>query len=443
MKTVNNKFLAALRDIAPSGGVLIALSGGADSVCLLHLFLAAKEAGIFPYKIATLHVNHSLRGAESDRDAAFCKELAEKHGLRHFASTADVAALAKEHGKSIEEEARNVRYSIFESILKENEDLSYVVTAHHRGDFCETMLLNLIRGSGMRGLCSIPKRRGAVIRPLLNVSREEILAYNAANGLPFVTDSTNADPAYSRNRIRLKVLPEFSAISAGYAESMVRTAALLDRDAGYLETEAARLYAKVVQNKTLYTKSAQNFHLSMLSRIVKMLYTEYGFLNLAEVHVDAICTQILSGKENFTLALPDSFAVCERGKLRFVHTLPKSEDFCLPIEIGKETLLPNGLKVLLSETPTESGIPLRKDALTGALTVRSRKAGDTITVFGKTHKIKRMIADKKCSAAQKAKLFFLCADGNILYTNLPATADAAFCRRGDGPCIYITIKETL
>ncbi len=443
METAKTKFLAALREIAPSGGVLVALSGGADSVCLLDLFLAAKESGDFPFSITAAHLNHALRGEESDRDEAFCRALCESRGVPLFCEKIDVGALAKEETLGIEEAARKVRYAFLSRTAKSLQGIFYIATAHNKDDFCETMLLNLVRGSGLSGLCSIPRQRGEIIRPLLQVSRDEILAHNAENGLPFVTDSTNADTAYSRNRVRLKVLPELAAISAGYADSMVRTAALVGRDAEYLDSEARALYEILVQDGALYTKNAQNIHLSMLSRIVKMLYTDHGFLNLAETHTDAICTQIRLGKENFKLSLPSSFALCERGKLRFVRTLPAKEDFCLPIEVGKAVTLPDGRVLLLTKEKTADAIPLREDALCGKLTVRSRLGGDTITVFGKTHKLKRMIADKKYTEAQKAKLFFLCADDTILYTNLPATSDRAFCKAGDGPCIFITTKETL
>ena len=443
METAETKFLAALREIAPSGGVLVALSGGADSICLLDLFLCAKARGDFPFSVAAAHLNHSLRGKESDRDEAFCRAFCESRGVPLVCEKADVAAFAKKENLGTEEAARKVRYAFLERARQSLQGIAYIATAHNKDDFCETMLLNLVRGSGLSGLCSIPRRRGAIIRPLLDISRAEILAYNSERQLSFVTDSTNADPAYSRNRVRLCVLPELSKISAGYADSMTRTAALLRRDAEYLDDEARKLYTECVRGGVLYTKSAQNFHLSMLSRIVKMLYNEHGFSNLAETHIDAICTQIRLGKENFTLSLPESYALCERGKLRFVRELPAAAEFCLPIRIGETIPLPIGMSLTLSDEPTAGAVPLRRDAFCGELTVRSRRAGDTITVFGKTHKIKRMIADKKCTEAQKAKLFFLCADDTILYTNLPATADCAFCRAGDGPCIFITIKETL
>jgi tRNA(Ile)-lysidine synthetase-like protein len=210
-----------------------------------------------------------------------------------------------------------------------------------------------------------------------------------------------------------------------------------------LNAETRQRYAETVQNGILYTKRAQNFHFSILSRILRMLYNESGFCDLSQSHTDALCTLIRSGKANFRLALPDSFALCERGELRFVHTLPAQENFCLPIAIGSPTALPCGITLLLTKEPQPGAVTLRADALCGNLSVRSRRDGDAITVFGKTHKIKRMISDRKLSAAQKAKLFFLCCGDEILYTNLPATADRAFCRPEDGICIFITAKETL
>lgn len=443
METVKTKFLAALRAMQPCGGVLVALSGGADSVCLLDLFLAAKANGDFPYPIAAAHLNHNLRGEESDRDEAFCRALCAKSDIPLFVKSADIHAMAKQSGKSIEEAARDVRYAFFDDVLRENGALCHIATAHHADDFCETMLLNLIRGSGITGLCSIPRVRGNILRPLLDCSREEILGYIEAADLAFVTDSTNLSAAYSRNRLRLHVLPEFAKISAGYAESMQRTAALLARDADYLDGEAKKAYATVVTCGVLDTKKAQNFHLSILSRILRMLYNEHGRKCLAEAHVDAILEQIGRDKENFMLSLPDCICICERGRLSFAEKMPGAEDFCIEVHLGMETALPNGITVLLSEKPTADAIPLRHDALCGKLALRSRREGDTIKQFGKTHKIKRMIADQKLSAAEKSKLFFLTADEKILYTNLPAVADDAFCKTDDGHCIFIITKETL
>lgn len=441
METVYAKFLSALRSMQPHGGVLVALSGGADSVCLLDLFCEAKKSGDFPYAIAAAHLNHSLRGEESDGDEDFCRKLCHNAGIPLFTRVTDVNALAAQSGKGVEEAARDARYSFFESILKENGDLAHVATAHHKGDFCETMLLNLVRGSGIDGLCSIPRMRDNILRPLLDCSRAEILAYNESHGLAFVNDSTNLSIRYSRNRIRHLVLPELAEISPAYAENMTRTAALLAQDAEFLRTEAERAYAKAVQNGVLDTKQAQNLHPALLSRVVKMLYNQCMGAHLAEVHIDAIVKQIQAGKTNFSLSVPAGYCHAERGALTFVTALPQCDGFALPITVGTPVTLPCGITVLLSEQA--DGTPLAAEALQGALTVRSRREGDTLRQFGKTHKIKRMIADKKLSAREKAKLFFLVAGGEILYTNLPATADRAFPRSDGGHCIYIKIEETL
>lgn len=438
-EAVYARFLSALRSMQVQGGVLVALSGGADSVCLLDLFCQAQKNGDFPYAIAAAHLNHALRGEESDRDEDFCSKLCAKYGVPLFKSRVDVRALAK--GKSIEEAAREARYAFFADTLREGDDLTYVATAHHLGDFCETMLLNLVRGSGINGLCSIPRMRGNILRPLLDCNREEILAYNAQQGLDFVTDSTNLSFEYSRNRIRHRVLPELAKISEGYADSMARTAALLASDADFLRTAAEQAYVKTVQTGVLNTKQAQNLHPALLSRIVKMLYTQCMGAHLAEVHIDAITGQIKSGKADFSVSVPGGICHAERGELTFTAALPKCNDFALPITVGTPVALPCGITVLLSEQA--DGTPLLAEALSGTLTVRSRREGDTLRQFGKTHKIKRMIADKKLSATEKAKLFFLVADGEILFTNLPATADRAFPRADGGPCIYIKIEETL
>lgn len=436
MEQIKRKFLSAIDEFELTGGVLVALSGGADSVCLLDLFLSVD----FPYPIMAAHFNHNLRGDEAKRDEDFCRELCKTRGVKFFLGSADVNALARESGKGIEEAARSARYAFLEKVVSENRELSYIATAHNRGDMCETMLLNLARGTSLDGMCGVPRRRGNIIRPILNVSRAEVLAYNQAKSLEFITDSTNLDEKYSRNRVRLNILPEIKKIYGGYEENFVRTSKLLRRDAEYLDGEASKRYDEVVKDGVLYTKNAQNLHLSILSRIVKRLYNYHGYFDFTEAHIDAVCEKIKSGDENFTLALHGSYALCERGALTFVKSLPKTDEFCIPIEIGKSVTLPIGLTVLLSFDKQDGAYPLRAEALCSNLVIRSRRDGDTITFFKKTHKIKRIISDKKLSAAQKAKLFFLSADGEIIYSNIPAVADKAFCRCGD-TCIYITVKE--
>ena len=334
---IKEKFLTALKTFDLCGGVVVALSGGADSVCLLDLFLNCN----FPYPIVAAHLNHNLRGAESDRDEAFCKALCEKRGIKLFVGSADVNSLAEKSGKGVEEAARSARYAFLQSVVAENQDIKFIATAHNQGDLCETMILNLARGAGLDGMCSIPASRGNIIRPVLKISRAEILEYNEQNGLDFVTDSTNLATDYSRNRVRHCILPELEKLYSGYADNIERTALLLRRDADYMNDEAKKLYSDVVENGALYTKKAQNIHQAILSRILKILYNHYSFVDLTEAHLDALCKLIANGNENFTLSLHDSFALCERGVLTFVKTLPQNDDFCIQTELERETVLKN------------------------------------------------------------------------------------------------------
>lgn len=440
---IKEKFLRALDSFGLKSGVVVALSGGADSVCLLDLFVSAKAEGRFPYPIIAAHLNHKLRGEESERDADFCKSLCESYGIKSVINFCDVKSFAKSEGMSIEEKARQIRYGFLEWVCEGEDGVDFIATAHHRGDMCETLLLNLARGSSIDGLCSIPRRRSSIIRPLLDVGRDEIIAYNEEKGLTFVTDSTNSDTIYSRNRVRHNILPEFEKIYKGYEENFERTVRLLTRDADFLTSLAREEYAKVIKDGVLYTEKAQNIHLSLLTRIIKMLYNYHGYKDISEAYINAICEKIQSGDKNFTLSLHGCNAVCERGKLTFVNTVCEAVRFCFDISIGESVELPTGLTVTLSEAKTDGGYPLKKSAFGEKLLLRSREDGDTIKIFGKTHKIKRIISDKKLSAKEKTKIFFLCSSGDIIYSNIPATADCAFVRKGEDDCYYIIVKDTI
>ena len=444
-------FLAALCALDPRGGVIVAFSGGADSTCLLHLFYTAAARGDFPYPLAAAHLNHGLRGKEAARDARFCADFCAARGIPFFYEAADVAARAKETRRGIEETARCVRYAFFDRLLAEHAAYTYVATAHNKNDLCETMLFNLARGTGLDGLCAIPARRGQILRPLLGVSREEILAYDAAHALSFVTDSSNLSAAYSRNRIRHAVLPALTAVAPQATDSMARTARLLRADADYLDAEARRVLPTVLRDGALDTEKAQNIHRALLSRVLRMLYNESCGTVPGCAHIDALCDKIAAGSRDFRLSLPGAVALASHGLLRFYTAdAPADGDaaaFSLPLFPDVPLTLPFGEILLLTESappPDFPKVPLAVfDAAAFAgkdITVRSRRAGDTLVRFGKTHKAKRIIADAKLAPREKARLFFLTAGDTVLYIRALATADAAFCRDG-AMRLYIKSEE--
>ena len=208
----------AAYDMLRSGEpVLVALSGGADSVALLH---ALRALG---YPVQAFHLNHCLRGAESDRDEAFCRALCVRLGVELTVERVDVAAAAREQGNGVEETARRMRYARLQDAAQGMK----IATAHTADDNLETVLFHLVRGTGPKGLAGIPPVRGRIIRPMLRVERMQIEEYLASIGQDYVTDSTNADDAYTRNRIRHTVVPALREIQPSAAQAAARLGDLL------------------------------------------------------------------------------------------------------------------------------------------------------------------------------------------------------------------------
>ena len=215
------KALTTEYDMLPRGGtVLCAVSGGADSMCLLHLLHTwAGEGG---FRVAAAHYNHNLRGAESDRDAAFVAEWCAGQDIPCVIGAGDVAHEARARGLGVEETARQMRYEFLRGAA-DAMGCGRIATAHSADDNLETLLLHLVRGAGLHGLAGIPPRRGVVVRPLLTTSRAEIVAYLEANGVAHVEDSSNTDEGYARNRIRRQVVPVLRQLNPRLTESAAET----------------------------------------------------------------------------------------------------------------------------------------------------------------------------------------------------------------------------
>lgn len=226
-------------DMLPAGGrVLCALSGGADSMCLAHLLLSLSDEGGFT--VAAAHYNHRLRGTESDRDEAFVRAWCAEHGVPLLVGSGDVGGEAKRLGRGVEETARRLRYAFLRAAAEELGCVR-IATAHNADDNAETLLLHLIRGSGLQGLTGIAPRRGEVVRPLLTVTRAQIEAYAAEHSLPYVEDSTNADTAYTRNKLRHTVMPLLRELNPRLTESLSDTARYLRVDNDFLNAQAAAI----------------------------------------------------------------------------------------------------------------------------------------------------------------------------------------------------------
>lgn len=232
------RYIGANQLIRPGDGVVVGLSGGPDSVFLLYALYTLQPR--MDFTLRAVHVHHGIRGAEADRDEMFSEKLCAKLDIPFQAVHVAAPAYATQHGLSLEEAARILRYEALEAARQQlgQTRAAWIAVAHHLDDQAETVLHNLVRGAGLRGLAGMENRRNHVIRPLLSIKREDILKWLKQNDIPYVTDSTNADPHYTRNRIRSTVLPELREINPEASAHIAHSAALLREADAYFHALA-------------------------------------------------------------------------------------------------------------------------------------------------------------------------------------------------------------
>lgn len=239
MDKFTQKILETIRknELIPGGTrVTVGFSGGADSLCLLYVLKSLES--LLKCNIDAIHVNHNLRGAEALRDQEFCRDFCTEHGIPFEAVSVDVKGYAGVHGLSTEEAARILRYKAL------SERASLIAVAHHSEDQAETILLNMLRGTGVKGLSGMAYKRDSIIRPLLNVSKEDILSFLRENSLTFVTDSTNLENDYARNRIRNEVMPVLKSINSRAAEHICLMGEKSAEADAYLRSQAEEYVRK-------------------------------------------------------------------------------------------------------------------------------------------------------------------------------------------------------
>ena len=347
---------------------IVALSGGADSVALLLLL---DEMG---YKVHALHCNFHLRGEESDRDERFCEDLCLKKNIPFHRIHFDTLMYAETHKMSVEMAARELRYRYFEQ-LRKDIGAEGICVAHHQDDTVETVLLNLVRGTGLRGLTGIQPRNGAILRPLLCVTRAEIEAYLATKQQDYVTDSTNLETDFVRNKIRLQVVPLLRQLNPAVSENIVRTAEHL--------TEAQKVLDTVVDTY----KGSNQLDLCALQQVGSAEYIvfewlkQYGF-NGSQVQ------QVISAETGSIFSSPTGYEVLkDRGRLLVEPTIMAFT----PIRIPEEGtyVLPDDRRLnvrrsnpFVSKDSHEATLDARQVRF--PLTVRRVEEGDWMIPYGMT-----------------------------------------------------------
>lgn len=387
--------------LRPGDRVLCAVSGGADSMCLLHFLSTNAEAlGI---EVCAAHFDHHLRGEESARDRAFVEDWCRDHGIPCAVGEANVAQYAAENGLGIEEAARKLRYAFLFDAARKLRCLR-VATAHNCDDNAETLLINLIRGSGARGLCGIPPVRGKLIRPLLCMTRAEIEAYNEKNGVPYVTDSSNLTDEYTRNRLRHKAMPVLKEINPSASESFLRTTELLREDELYLSSLAESFIAEKYEDDSLPAAELAELPKPVAARVLRSL-----------------CGSALTAKQTESIfSILDAEGVAhtdihglrvtkDRGRLYFGQSIRMPRDTV--IGLGKETPIPDsGLTVTAELLPPDGEIfkslnnfYFNYDSIYGTISFTTRRDGDKIRLAGRncTKSLKDLYRERSLSQRER------------------------------------------
>jgi len=368
-----------MTDALPPRGerVVCAVSGGADSMCLLHLVWSQG------YDVIAAHFEHGIRGEESQRDAHFVETWCRKHGIPFVLGHGDAPGYAAENGLSLEEAARELRYDFLYKTA-ETYGADRILTAHSLDDNAETLLFNLIRGSGTAGLCGIPQSRGKLLRPLLHVSRAEIEAYLRENEVPHVEDSSNESDDYTRNLIRHRVMPLLKEINPRFPEAAERTARLSERDEAFFSALARAYLGRELKNESLPLESLRALHPAVASRVIRTL-----FPGLSMERCDAVL-DFVRGSEYGLLEIPGRTLRREQGRLylRGEESVSVPERRLIP---GESLELPElGLRIETRECVYNGEIHdlfktfyLKYEIVGTDLLCTGRRAGDSIRPKGR------------------------------------------------------------
>lgn len=434
--------------------VIVAVSGGVDSVVLLHaLMRLRKEYGL---KLTVCHLNHNLRGAGSRKDLEFVKRLSRRHGLGFIGKTLEKGSLKAKDCVSLQEAARDERYRFLSGALRKTGSKKLAL-GHTLDDVAETVLMRLIKGSSLSGLSGIPPRRGAIIRPLIHIPRAAVEDYAGKQGLRHCTDPTNLSPVYLRNSLRLELLP---FIKERYNENIIstlaRTASVLRKDSIFLDSLAQKAFKEagvrkgkglVDMDRTKLLKMTP----AILSRVFLMACR--GLKKNPELlgaHVDAFFDIARSKKPNAAYSLPSGLRITrEYGRIRVERKrgVKKAQGFELPLNIPGNTLIPSAGAVIIAKIskkpPSAASFSSRDrayfdyDEIPKPVRVRSFRPGDRMTPSGMsgTKKLKAIFIDSKTPALQRQRTPVICAGNAVVWL--------AGIRRSDGYMVNQATKRVL
>lgn len=416
--------------IDPGNAVLIALSGGPDSVALLDILCRMRKR--LKLDLSAVYINHLIRPKAASRESSFCEKLCEKLKVKFISVSSDVPTLAAKSKQSLEQAGREVRYFTFERIAKDNS-IDRIVLGHHADDRVETILFRILRGTGISGLKGIPIKRGKIVRPLFYVTKSEILAYLVERNLEFCVDRSNLKTDYRRNRIRLKLLPEIRrTLNPAVDSALLGLGETAEAEDRFLESLAAKAIKKAVRYSPggkieLDLKLFTNYDLWLRRRLIRYCVTQLSPSSLAP---DRKVTERLVNKASTgkcSISIPGGIQATEvNGKLVFQKK--RKQDFCEELRSGTVKPLDNPRINLKFGSVGRKAVPVKKKRRSSKvwidagsvklpLTVRSIRPGDRFQPLGMkgSKKVGDYLTDRKLHPVYRDEIPVVCDGEGIVW----------------------------
>ena len=452
-----NKIEAALNQYEMLNGkthVIAAVSGGADSMCLLH-WLTSNSTHL-SITVSAAHMNHMLRGEEAERDLNFVEEQCKILNVKLFKKYSDIRTLAAERKIGLEECGRQERYSFFSELITDEQTV--VATAHTASDNAETVLLNIVRGSGIDGLKGIPPVRKSIIRPLIFCSREEIEEYCDKNRVPFVTDSSNLTLDYSRNKIRLSVLPTLRQINPSVENAVNRLSQTAANERSYLRDIFEKEYERCKSEHGLTLSELKKCDRRILPDIIRVALEKRLEVIPEKKHIDLIIKIIHDGHGAVELRKNKSVRI-SCGELLFDNIIKEeisvSEKFPHTILELNHTIYYNGKKYVFSceKYDYSTNIDkinkkllygrLRCDIISCDTVIRHRESGDFFQPVGRncTKTVKKLFTELKIPVEERGTRLLIAKGSEVLWIEGIGASQTAVATEPQNPYFVITVEE--
>ena len=436
----------------PGDKVVVGVSGGADSICLLHILKSLKK---YKLNLIAAHLNHGLRGTESDRDEKFVENSAGELGLRYVSERVDVDGYKSQNKLSTEDACRQLRYMFFQKILKE-ADADKIATAHNLEDQAETVLIRFLRGSGSQGLSGIPPVNNNIVRPLIDVSREDIKKYLISRKLNWVEDSSNSSTEFTRNRIRHELLPILREYNPRISEVLARSTDLFRSECELIDIHAESNFKIIFTKKhfgylakaDVYKQQHKAVRYSMIRKCIEELKGDLKSITLSQIV--SIDEQIHSDRASSEVSLPDSL-IFSKGHGMFVisESSFRNLNFSHEIDDYGESKYENGFSIITEKSSDKTGwldesvAFLSSRKIDFPITVRSYKPGDKFRPLGSKgfKKIKDYFIDEKVPRFLRKSVPVFESGGEIFWVGGFRVDERFKVGKGEKQFIKITVKK--